>query len=89
MRQVDFSNAFVHATLPPEKEIYIELPSGFDGASDDGIVSRKEVVLKLQKSLYGIREAPLLWFLELKRALQNRDFVQQPDVDCEDSDGTR
>ena len=53
-KQVDFSNAFVQAEL--EEDVYIGLPSGFEGPEGQ---DRKEVVLKLNKSLYGLVQAPM------------------------------
>ena len=55
-KQVDFSNAFVQAEL--EEDVYIGLPSGFEGPEGQ---DRKEVVLKLNKSLYGLVQAPMYW----------------------------
>jgi hypothetical protein len=61
-RCIDFSNAFVQADLP--KPIYIHLPMGFkppDGSDDS--------ILELKKSLYGLCEAPKLWFDHLSEKL--------------------
>jgi hypothetical protein len=66
-RQVDFSNAFVQADL--KEDVYISLPACFD--SDEGI-SRSDVVMKLNKSLYGLVQAPLYWYNHLKNALENK-----------------
>ena len=54
-RQVDFSNAFVQENL--EEEVYLALPPGF--TASDG--SRKDTVLKLNKSLYGLVQTPRAW----------------------------
>ena len=51
--QVDFSNAFVQATL--NEDIYIHVPQGFESHSDE------EVMLKLNKSFYKLVQAPLYW----------------------------
>jgi hypothetical protein len=51
--QIDFSNAFVQADL--DENVHIELPTGF-GSPDEG-----DYVLKLDKSLYGICQAPKNW----------------------------
>lgn len=60
-RQVDFSNAFVQATL--NKDVYIQAPCGFapEGVDDS--------VLKLNKLLYGLVQAPLYWHNHLEKAL--------------------
>ena len=50
-RQVDFNNAFVQADC--KEEVYVECPQGFEPAEGDG-----NMVMKLNKSLYGLRQAP-------------------------------
>ena len=65
-KQVDYTNAFAQATL--KEEVYIDSPKGF---------SRKDKadrVLKLIKSLYGLRQAPLTFFTKLKTGLEQRGF---------------
>jgi hypothetical protein len=52
--QVDYSNAFAQAHL--EEEIYLKLPQGSTGKHG------KDTVLKLQRSLYGLKQAALCWF---------------------------
>jgi Reverse transcriptase (RNA-dependent DNA polymerase) len=59
-RQVDFSNAFVQATL--DKAVYIKLPAGFEGNSGE---QASETVLSLNKSLYGLVDAPMYWYNHL------------------------
>jgi hypothetical protein len=70
-RQVDFSNAFVQADL--EEEVYLTLPAGFDGPSGE---DRKNHVLKLKKSLYGLVQAPMYWFNHLKTKFESVGLMQ-------------
>jgi Reverse transcriptase (RNA-dependent DNA polymerase) len=67
-RCIDFSNAFVQAKL--DDPIYIHLPRGFH--STDGT----NTCLCLEKSLYGIAQAPRLWFDHLKAKLEDNGFTQ-------------
>ena len=64
-KQVDYTLAFVHADL--EDEIYVEMPRLFQKPGH---------VLKLKKSLYGLRQSPLNFFLHLKDGLEARGFRQ-------------
>jgi hypothetical protein len=56
-RQVDFSNAFVQATL--DENVYIEVPTMFAYENNN---DKDSVVLKLNKSLYGLVQAPRSWY---------------------------
>jgi hypothetical protein len=67
-RCIDFSNAFVQAPL--DTPIYVHLPRGYRHDGD------QDVCLKLVKSLYGIAQAPRLWFEHLKAKLERRGFKQ-------------
>jgi hypothetical protein len=69
-RQVDFSNAFVQAEL--KEEVYVELPEMFRDEHNHG--STNGVVLKLNKSLYGLVQAPLSWYNHLQKGLNELDF---------------
>ena len=70
-RQVDFSNAFVHATL--KEDVYITLPAMFqDNSGEDS----RELVLKLEKSLYGLAQSPRTWYYCLKETLEELGFVR-------------
>jgi hypothetical protein len=65
-RQVDFSNAFVQAHLNESKPIYVQTPATF--YSDIG----DKTVLKLNRSLYGLVQAPLYWANHLRDVLENQ-----------------
>ncbi|KAM9916699.1 hypothetical protein OXX59_009809, partial [Metschnikowia pulcherrima] len=69
IHHIDVSTAFLYGTL--EEDIYMIQPPGFkftpDGRKDDG-----EYVLKLQKSLYGLKQSPLVWNETL-----NEEFLKQ------------
>ena len=54
-RQVDYTNAFVQEDI--KEKVYVECPKGFQ---------RKEniyKVLKLFKSLYGLKHAPKIFYV--------------------------
>jgi hypothetical protein len=72
--QIDFSNAFVQADL--QESVYIELPTGF-GSPTSG-----DYVLKLNKSLYGLCQAPKSWFDKLSAELHKLGFVPSPHDPC-------
>jgi hypothetical protein len=68
--QVDFSYAFVQGDL--KEEVYVELP---EMCRDDQNHGHKDgVVLKLNKSHYGLVQAPLSWYNHLQKGLNELDF---------------
>jgi hypothetical protein len=69
-RHTDFSSAFVQAPLA--EEVYVELPEMFRDEQDHG--SKDGVVLKLNKSLYGLVQAPRTWYHHLQKGLNKLDF---------------
>ena len=66
-RQVDFSNAFVQAEL--KEQVYMRIPAMFADPTSD---PDEQVVLKLNKSLYGLVQAPKTWFEHLKAAFEKQ-----------------
>ncbi len=68
-RQVDFSNAFVQATL--KEDVYLEMPAMF---ADETLSTEEATILKLNKSLYGLVQAPRSWYQHLQKGLNSLDF---------------
>ena len=66
-RLVDFTNASAQVKL--KETVYVELPKMFE--SPDG----SDVVLKHNKSLYGLVQAPLCWYANLRAGLIAEGFV--------------
>jgi hypothetical protein len=77
-KQVDFSNAFVQATLKQDENIYVDVPKGFESQDEDG----EPHVLKLNRSLYGLVQAPLYWGNHLKKTLEDHGLKQSKSDPC-------
>ena len=65
LHQLDANNAFLHGDL--DEEVYMKLPLGFTCSSPTK-------VCRLQKSLYGLRQAPRQWFAKLFCKLREYRF---------------
>jgi hypothetical protein len=54
VEQMDVKTTFLHGDL--EEEIYMKQPEGFV------VKGKKELVYKLKKSLYGLKQSPRMWY---------------------------
>ena len=75
-RQVDFSNAFVHASLPDHQHVFLEPPR------EPGFYEDRDVVFKLSKSLYGLRDSPYHFFNHLSQILAKMGYKSSPTDPC-------
>ena len=64
---MDVKNVFLHGDL--KEEIYMKLPSGMTTYFPND-------VCKLQRSMYGLKQAPLAWFEKFRTTLLNFSFTQ-------------
>ena len=72
MFQFDAMNAFLNARLP--RKMYCRTPEGFADELGE--------LLELQRALYGLKEAPLLWYQELSSTLQKLGLKPVPGALC-------
>ena len=74
-RQLDFVLAYPQA--PVECDLYMEIPQGFEINGD-----RKQYALKLEKNLYGQKQAGRVWNVYLTKTLVANGFVQSQVDEC-------
>jgi hypothetical protein len=76
-KQVDYVSAFCQASI--EEDVFIELPRGWRALNQMGGLKehfKDGHVLKLNRSVYGLRQSPKNFFELLKGNLENIGFVQ-------------
>lgn len=70
LRQIDMKNAFLNGKL--KDEVFIEIPKYMK--------TKESQVLLLNKAIYGLKEAPLIWNQTVDRVLKKSGF-QRSDSD--------
>jgi hypothetical protein len=68
LHQLDVKNAFLHGTLT--ETVYCSQPAGFVDSS------RPDLVCRLNKSLYGWKQAPRAWYSRFATFLVTLGFVE-------------
>ena len=65
---MDVKSTFLNGDL--EEEVYIEQPEGFILRNDANLVC------KLKKALYSLKQAPRAWYFHLDKYLQQQGFTK-------------
>lgn len=76
LESVDISTAFLNGEI--DAEVYMELPEGLQAEGDPKV----KYVVKLLKSLYGIKQAPRIWSKKLLSELEALGFHR---LECDHS----
>ena len=76
VRQLDVDTAYLNAKL--DNELYITQPKGFEVQGQQG----EQLVCRLAKAIYGLKQAGLAWYNHLTRLLQNMDFKKTISDQC-------
>jgi hypothetical protein len=80
-RQLDFVLAYTQADI--ERELYMKLPAGFTAPGKTITEqNRKDYVLKLEKNLYGQKQAGRVWYLHLRKNLLKLGFKPSNHDEC-------
>ena len=74
LHQVDVTTAFLNGEL--EEEVYMKQPPGFIAPG------QKNLVCKLKKSIYGLKQSPRCWNSALQTQLKKMGFLQTASDPC-------
>jgi hypothetical protein len=68
LQQFDIRTAFLHGVLPENETMYMEQPEGFEA------VDKEDWVMKLMKSIYGMKQASRVWNKTFHKAVEGHGF---------------
>eukprot|EP00253_Pinus_taeda_P001900 PITA_01900 len=74
VEQMDVKTTFLHGDL--EDEIYMKQLKGF------AVNGKKEMVCKLKKSLYGLKQSPRMWYKKFDTFIQGLGFTRSKADHC-------
>ena len=74
VHQMDVITAFLNGDL--NEEIYMQQPDGYKKTGDE------ELVCRLRKSLYGLKQSPRCWNTKFKSFMEEMDFHQSSADSC-------
>ena len=71
---MDVKTKFLHGDL--EEEIYMKQPEGFM------VKGKKELVCRLKKSLYGLKQSPRMWYQKFDTYIRGLGFTRSKEDQC-------
>ena len=74
LHHVDISKAFLNASLSNDEHLYLEIPDGYNVDSNK--------ILRLKKSLYGLKQSPNIWNTHFSSYLTSLGFKSSEGDDC-------
>jgi hypothetical protein len=74
LRQFDIKTAFLHGILPEDETMFMEQPAGFEAPG------KEEWVMRLMKSIYGMKQASRIWNQTFHDAVSQWGFER---LECE------
>ena len=72
--QMDVKTAFLNGNL--NEDIYMQQPEGFKAKG------KEHMVCKLQRSIYGLKQASRSWNIRFDQAITSFGFEKSPDEPC-------
>lgn len=80
MRLMDVVTAYLYESL--DNDIYMNIPEGFKMPEALNSKPKEKYSIKLQRSLYGLKQSRRMWYNRLSEYLQNKGYVNNPICPC-------
>jgi hypothetical protein len=80
MRLMDMVTAYLYGSL--DNDIYMKIPEGYKMPKSYNSKSRSIYSIKLQRSLYGLKQSRRMWYNRLSEYLLKEGFENNPICPC-------
>jgi len=80
MHLIDVVTAYLYGSL--DNEIYIKIPQGFKMPDAHNLKSREIFSIKLQRSLYGLKQSGIMWYNHLNEYLLKESYINDTICPC-------
>lgn len=77
MQLMDVVTAYLYGSL--DSEIYMKVPDGIQVPEE---TKRNIYSVKLQRSLYGLKQSGRMWYNRLSEFLEGKGFIKNDDCPC-------
>ncbi|RVW81532.1 Retrovirus-related Pol polyprotein from transposon TNT 1-94 [Vitis vinifera] len=80
MRLMDVITAYLYESM--DNDIYMKIPEGFKLPNANNTKPRSMYSIKLQRSLYGLKQSGRMWYNRLSEYLLKEGYVNNPICPC-------
>ena len=80
MRLMDVITAYLYGSM--DNDIYMKIPEGFKLPDANNTKPRSMYSIKLQRSLYGLKQSGRMWYNRLSEYLLKEGYVNNPICSC-------
>ena len=77
---MDVVTAYLYGSL--DNDIYMKIPEGYKMSKTYNPTSRSMYFIKLQRSLYGLKQSRRMWYNHLSEYLLKEGFENNPIYSC-------
>ena len=80
MRLMDVITTYLYGSM--DNDIYMKIPEGFKLPDANNTKPRSMYSIKLQRSLYGLKQSGRMWYNRLSEYLLKEGYVNNPICPC-------
>jgi len=82
VHQMDVDTAFLYGVMSEEPEIYVTVPEDYPIPEDLQDVPREQLVARVDKAIYGLKQSPRLWNKHIDDTMHARGFTKSAIDPC-------